>query len=168
MSTLAAWQVDPAWPAVPEVDDDDDDPATRPAPAHQEDLVDQERAGLARRVAELHVEGTRLLFQLHHARRALQARPPAPEQRQRARRSTGGHTGHPGNPARNDRLLALYEATPATLPRLQRCRMAARALAAEVAASAGVPAERARILPVTTARDAIAEARRRRGTPDTP
>ena len=80
--------------------------------------------------------------------------------------SEQGATAAPGNlghAARNDRLLELYEATPAHLSRLQRCRIAAQRLAAEVAARAGLDPDRARTLPVTTARDAIAEARRRLG-----
>lgn len=152
MSKLPAWRIDPAWPAAPDcAEDDDDPPAVVLYAPRQPDLFEAERAVMARRVAELHVQGTRLLLRLHHAQRELQ--------RSRAPAHRGGHPGHR---ARNDRLLALFEATPAYLPHLQRCRRAAQALANEQAASAGLPLEHARVMPATTARDAIAEALRHR------
>jgi hypothetical protein len=163
MSRLPAWRVDPAWPAVPPSDDDDwngpgDELGSPHSNPQQVDLIEQERDALAERVAQLHVDGLNLQFKLHHAQRQLQAQqapaPSPPPQR--------GRRGHPGHHARNDRLLAHFDNTPAHLPHLQRCRVAAQRLAAEIAASAGLPAERARVLADTTARDAIAEATRRR------
>lgn len=160
MSRLPAWKVDPAWPAVPPSDEDDDefDHASGSSPdPRQVDLIDQERSALTERVAMLHTQGLNLQIKLHHAQRQLQARPaPAPPPAPHARR------GHPGHRARNDRLLAHFDNTPAHLPHLHRCRVAAQRLAAEIAASAGLPPERARVMPATTARSAIAEAQARR------
>ena len=139
----AAWQVDPAWPAVPP--ETDDDATTREADA--EPLV----TALQRRLTSVLVEARRLSLALHKAQRAANPPPPTPSADQR-------RPGNPGHPARNDRLLELFEQTPLHLPRLQRCRMAAQRYAIETNA--------ARFMPATTARDAIAEARRRRdGTP---
>lgn len=153
MTQLAAWQVDPAWPAVPDLADDELD---LPEPERrQADLLADDRAALYRQVAGLRLEGLRLQLRLHHAQRSLAAQPAPPPAPARRR------GGKPSQPARNDRLLALYEATPDKHSRLQRCRLAAQRYAAEVAESAGLDPSRARVLPVTTARDAIAEARRR-------
>jgi hypothetical protein len=158
MSKLPAWRVDPAWPAVPPTDEDDEPGPELGSPhsdPQQVDLIDQERRILAERVAELHVQGLNLQLKLHRAQRQLQARPAAPAPPPAAPHA---RRGHPGNQARNDRLLAHFEATPAHLPHLHRCRLAAQRMAAEIAASAGLPPERARVLPATTARSAIAEA----------
>lgn len=160
MSRLPAWRVDPAWPAVPPTDEDDLEPGpdelgSPHSDPQQVDLIDQERRILAERVAELHVQGLNLQLKLHRAQRQLQARPAAPAPPPAAPHA---RRGHPGNQARNDRLLAHFEATPAHLPHLHRCRLAAQRMAAEIAASAGLPPERARVLPATTARSAIAEA----------
>jgi hypothetical protein len=171
MTKLPAWRVDPAWPAVPPDDSVEPDPR-EPGPEElgsphsdpqQVDLIQQERRALANRVAELHVQGLNLQLKLHRAQRALQARPAAPAPPAQARPRNVG--GRPRQLARNDRLLALYDTTPAHLPHLQRCRQAAHLLAAEIAASAGLPPERARVMADTTARDAIAEAQSRRGSP---
>jgi hypothetical protein len=159
MTKPPAWQVDPAWPAAPASDEDDEahrDPEPEP---QQGDLIAQERRTLRQRVAALHVEAVRLQFKLHHAQRALQAQPAAPTPSPAPLRRRGGR---PSERARNDRLLALYHTTAAHLPHLQRCRQAAQMLATEVAASAGLAPERARVMPATTARDAIAEAERHR------
>jgi len=158
MTKPPAWQVDPAWPAVPASDEDDEAPRDPDPEPRQGDLIAQERRALRQRVAQLHVEAVRLQVKLHHAQRALQAQPAAPSPEPAPRR----RGGRPSERARNDRLLAIYHATPEHLPHLQRCRLAARVLAQEVAAQAGLPNERARVLPATTARDAIAEAERHR------
>jgi hypothetical protein len=146
---------------VPPTDEDDEPgqdenlPGSPHSDPQQIDLIDQERRALADRVAELHVQGLNLQLKLHRAQRQLQARPAAPAPPPAAPHA---RRGHPGNQARNDRLLALFEKTPAHLPHLHRCRLAAQRMAAEIAASAGLPPERARVLPATTARSAIAEA----------
>jgi hypothetical protein len=160
MTKPLAWQVDPAWPAVPASAEDDEAPEQDIDVPRQVDLVDQQVSALRQRVAAFHCDGTNLQVKLHHAQRALQAHtgaPQVPTSMARPRRQFAGHH------ARNDRLLAAFETTPAHLPHLQRCRLAAQILAAEIAASAGLPIERARVLPATTARDAIAEAKSRRG-----
>jgi hypothetical protein len=165
MSRLPAWKVDPAWPAVPPSEEDDwncepghDELGSPHSDPRQVDLIEQERSALTERVAMLHTQGLNLQLKLHHAQRQLQAQPaaPAPPAAPHARR------GHPGHRARNDRLLAHFDNTPAHLPHLHRCRVAAQRLAAEIAASAGLPPERARVMPATTARSAIAEAQARR------
>ncbi|HXD05646.1 MAG TPA: hypothetical protein VN680_06340 [Burkholderiaceae bacterium] len=160
---LPASQVDPAWPAAPDFDAHEQallDALSVPAAPSQTDLIERERAALRHRVADLQLQALRLQVQLHQARRQQRAQPapcPPPQTPINGR-------GRPHQYARNDRLLALFEQTPYQLPHLQRCRMAAQALAVEVTTTAGLPIGRARVLPVTTARDAIAEAlRRRRG-----
>jgi hypothetical protein len=154
MRDLPAWRVDPAWPAVPEQPDEDglefDDPApSEDAPLGADRLM-------ARQLATLHTERTRLLLRLHRAARrpefALTASSGAPARKR----------GHPGHRERNDQLLALFEATPAHLSLAQRRTIAARQLAARIAAAAGQAPERARVMPMATARDAIAEALRHR------
>jgi hypothetical protein len=159
MTAPPAWTVDPAWPAVPDLPDDNglefDEFHDNPAPSEDAPLGADRL--MAHQLAALHTERTRLLLRLHRA-----ARRPA-----FALTASGAPTrkrGHPGHRARNDRLLALFEATPGHLPHLQRCRIAARLLAAQIAEAAGQPPERARVMPGATARDAIAEARRHRAT----
>ncbi len=168
MSSAPAWAVDPAWPAVPPCDDDEDEHAPGGAllepPPRQADLFEADHAAMAARVAELHVQGVRLQLRLHQAQRALRSHP-GPV-RPASSSTTSAHAARPrGRPTpteRNDRLLALFEQTSPQAAHLQRCRLAARRYAAEVATAAGLAPEAARVLPVTTARDAIAEARRRR------
>jgi len=157
MTKPLAWQVDPAWPAVPASAEDDEAPAAELYIPRQVDLIDRESASLRQLVATLHRDGTNLQIKLHQAHRALQARSEVPPRSQHQRHQFAGHR------ARNDRLLSAFETTPAHLPHLQRCRLAAQILATEIAASAGMPPERARVMPATTARDAIAEAKSRRG-----
>lgn len=155
MTQLPAWRVDPAWPAAPALDDDDDDLVdVAPAP----DLFEAQRLELQRTVAELHLERTRQAIRLRAALRQL-------EQLRPGRRPPARPPGRPTEHARNDRLLALFEQTATQLPRLHRCRLAAMRLAEQQKADG---AERVRVLPATTARDAIAEAERRRaGRPAT-
>ena len=159
---LPDWAVDPAAPAVPDDDPDDEDarrleehapPARTSAPAVLE----------ARRfVAEARTMKTRYILAQHRAHRlaalcGVQTPPPPPPPAPPKRKG-----GHPGHRARNDRLLALYEATPGHLPKATRCHLAAAELARAVAVEAGTPNAHVRPLPTATARDAIAEALRRR------
>jgi hypothetical protein len=143
MSRLPAWRVDPAWPAVPPSDEDDEPWPADPEP-QQLDLAEQERRALVERVATLHVEQTRLHLRLHHAERALRASLPAAAPRRR---------GRPDKHARNDRLLALYLTVPERHTKRTRCTIAAQQMHAETAEP---------LMPWTTVRDAIGEALHRR------
>ena len=146
---LPDWAVDPAEPAVPDLAPEAGE-YEPPGPG-----LDTAAHGA---LDEAHTLRTRYTIALRRCRRlaalaSAPSAPPAPARRK---------GGHPGHRARNDRLLALYEATPERLPRLQRCRRAAAALARETAEAAGRPPVREHVKPPATARDAIAEARHRR------
>ena len=159
------WLVDPEAPTVPA--DDPDEPFEAPE-VHENGYalvqppeLRQARAVARLALAEAHLFKTRHLISVRRARRlaALAQRPvPSPSAPHPAPRKGG----HPGHRVRNDRLLTLYEATDAHLSRLKRCRLAAAAYAAEVARAAGRDPAREYVMPQATARDAIAEARRRR------
>jgi hypothetical protein len=154
MSRTPAPDDDAAAHAVPPDDAGDDVPIDDLALAPGTPGAPSPARALARALADLHTRETRLALREHRLARlqaalAAAAPPVAPKRK----------GGHPGHRARNDRLLELYEATPERLPHLQRCRLAATALARELEA-AGAPPRR--IMPAATARDAIAEAQRHR------
>jgi hypothetical protein len=149
------WLVDPAAPAVPGHDlDDEAFAAWHAAPAQP--------PGRARLVDDSHLQRTRHLIALRRMRRlerasahprdvvtglcnivALAAALVMPARKR----------GHPGHRARNDRLLALYEATSERLSHAHRWRLTATSYARETGRREMNPA---------TVRDAIAEARRHR------
>ena len=111
-------------------------------------------------LSEARAMRTRWLIALKHARRSnAPADGIAPHPAPAVPKRKGGHPGHRD---RNDRLLALFEQTPERLARLQRCRLAARAYARELADAAGREIDERHIMPAPTVRDAVAEALRRR------
>lgn len=144
-----AWTVDPAAPAVPEDDLDEDDPPLAPLALADDGPSPRNQARTLQ---------TRHTITLRRARRLAALLNQAPAQTPAVKHKGG----HPGHRARNDRLLELYERTPAHLPHLTRCHLAAVTLHAEIVQRSGELAARARVMPAATARDAIKEARRRR------
>lgn len=129
-------------------------------PVRVPETVAELKAALAHERARAHTLETRLLLaQRRIARLEAGHAPAAPPPLPLPAKHKGGHPGHR---TRNDRLFEIFEQTNPRLSGHQRRHLAASKLARETATAAGRDPERERIMPDSTARDAIEEARRHR------